>query len=483
MAERSLIDRLDEALQAVIARRDAARSGVDARLRPLLRIAEDLRDLPREPFKARLKTDLERSASMATATASASAVRQTATPTLRLRNAAAAIEFYKKVFGAREIMRFVGQGRVAHAEIAIGNSVIMLGEEAPEHGFPSPETLGGSPAGMHLYVDDADALVEQAVAAGARVVSPVRDQFYGDRSGQVADPFGYSWNIATRKEDVSVDEMYRRFEALTREQAPSRTAASIIREGFHTVTPYLVVQDAPGLIDFVTRAFGAQQTFRAIGGAGGVHAEVRIGDSMLMIGGGAPELSWRSESRPTALHIYVEDTDAVYRRALEAGATSIAEPVDQVYGERSGGVKDASGNYWYIATWKGERYVPEGLRTVNPYLHPLRAEPVIAFLRRAFGAEDVEKYASPDGVIHHAKVRIGDSPIEMGEAHGPYQPMPTTFYLYVPDVDATYRRALEAGATSIAEPVDQPYGDRNGAVKDAFGNQWYIATHLIVGRT
>lgn len=415
---------------------------------------------------------------MARLAASVSAVRQTATPTLRIRNAAAAIEFYKQAFGARELMRFVGHGRIAHAEIAIGNSVIMLGEEAPEYGFPSPEALGGSPAGLHLYVEDADALVQQAVAAGARLVSPVRDQFYGDRSGQVADPFGYSWNIATRTEDISVDEMNRRFDALTRAQASSRTVTSFIREGFHTVTPYLVAQDAQGLIDFVTRAFGAEETLRAGGSAGGLHAEVRIGDCMLMIGGGAAEQSWRGESRPTALHIYVEDTDAVFQRALDAGATSIQAPADQVYGERSGAVKDRSGNYWYIATWKGERYIPEGLRTVTPYLHPLRAEPLISFLRRAFGAGDVEQYASPDGVIHHAKVRIGDSAVEMGEAHGPYQPMPTTLYLYVPEVDATYRRALEAGAASMSEPANQPYGDRTAGVTDAFGNQWYIASHV-----
>lgn len=482
MPERSLIDRLEEAVQAVMARSDAGllrrERSVDARLAPLLRIAEDLRDLPRESFKARLKADLERSASMATQAASVSAVRQTATPSLRLRNAAAAIEFYKQAFGAREIMRFVGQGRIAHAEIAIGNSVIMLGEEAPEYGFPSPEALGGSPASMHLYVEDADALVKQAVAAGARLVSPVSDQFYGDRSGQIADPFGYSWHVATRKEDLSVDEMYRRFDALTREQEAIRPAESVIRAGFHTITPYLIVQDSPGLIDFVKRVFGAEETFRAVGSAGGIHAEVRIGDSMLMIGGGAPELSWRGESRPTALHIYVEDTDTAFQRALEEGGTSIQAPADQAYGERSGSVKDPFGNHWYIATGKGDRYIPEGLRTVTPCLHPLRAEPVISFLRRAFGAEDVQQHASPDGVIHHAKVRIGDSPVEMGEAHGPYQPMPTTFYLYVPNVDATYRRALQAGAMSTSEPADQPYGDRNAGVKDPFGNQWYIASHI-----
>jgi len=99
-------------------------------------------------------------------------------------------------------------------------------------------------------------------------------------------------------------------------------------------------------------------------------------------------------------------------------------------------------------------------------------------MQRAFEAKDIQKYASPDGVIHHAQITIGDSAVEMGEAHGPYQPMPTTFYLYVSDVDATYSRALQAGATSESQPADQPYGDRNAAVKDVFGNQWYIATQF-----
>jgi len=156
----------------------------------------------------------------------------------------------------------------------------------------------------------------------------------------------------------------------------------------------------------------------------------------------------------------------------------MGEPRDMEYGERGAGVKDAFGNVWYIATAFGEHYVPKGVQNVNIYLHPLRAEPVIAFMTRAFGATDVQKYASPDGVVHHAQLKIGDAAIEMGEANGPYQPMPTRFYLYVPDAEATYRRALDAGATSISEPADQPFGDRMGGVKDAFGNEWFIATRL-----
>jgi PhnB protein len=262
------------------------------------------------------------------------------------------------------------------------------------------------------------------------------------------------------------------------EQRAARTAPSFIPKGYRTVTPYLVVSDAPALIEFATRVFDAEEFNRAVGSAGGVHAEVRIGDSMLMIGGGAPNLSWRGQTMPTALHVYVEDTDAAFERALKAGATSIQPPADQEYGERSGTVTDAFGNRWYIATAKGDHYVREGVNTVNVSLHPLRGEPVISFLKRAFGAEEVARYASPDGVIHYAEIKIGDSVIELGEAHGPYQPLPTMFYLYVPDVDAAYHRATQAGATSMSGPADQPYGDRTASVRDVFGNQWYIATQI-----
>lgn len=439
-------------------------------------------DAPRPEFRARLKSELERTAAAMTlattdTTGTTARVRQSATPQLRVKNAAAAIEFYTRAFGAREVMRFEAGGRIPHAELLIGNSLIFLGEEAPEYGYLGPTSLGGSPVSIQLLVDDADASVAQAVAAGARVTSPLADQFYGDRTGRVTDPFGHSWTIVMRKEEMSVDEMYRRLAAMQGQQ-PARTAQSFRPEGFHTVTPYLVAQDAPGLIDFVTRVFGAEERSRDIGPAGGIHAEVRIGDSMVMIGGGAPGLAWRGEPWNTALHLYVEDTDAAFARAVQAGASVMGAPADMEYGERSAGVKDSFGNVWYIATAKGAHYIPKGLHTVNVYLHPHRAEPVIAFMTRAFGADQVEKYASPDGIIQHASAHIGDSVIEMGEAKGPYQPMPTRFYLYVPDADATYHRALGAGATSISAPVDQPYGDRSAGVKDAFGNEWYVATQI-----
>ena len=120
-----------------------------------------------------------------------------------------------------------------------------------------------------------------------------------------------------------------------------------IPEGYHTVTPYLVVQEAAQLIDFVKQVFGATETFRGTGSAGGIHAEVRIGDSMVMIGGGG---AWSGEPSPAMLYLYMDDADSIYQRALQAGATSITEPADQPYGDRLAGVKDPFGNVWYIAT-------------------------------------------------------------------------------------------------------------------------------------
>lgn len=444
---------------------------------PMDRLERTLSLAPRPEFRARLRAQVERTAAMTPATETAARVRQTATPLLRIRNVAAAIDFYTRAFGARELMRFEAGGRIPHAELQIGESVIYLGEEAPDYGFPGPEQLGGSPVAIQLRVDDVDALVARAVAAGARLVSPVADQFYGDRTGRVVDPFGHLWTIVTRVEEMPVDEMYRRLAAME-SQRPAPAAPSFRPEGIRAVTPYIVVGDAPALIDFVTRVFDGEERSRSIGSAGGIHAEVRIGDSMVMIGGGAPDVAWRGQAMPTALHVYVKNVDETFTRAVQAGATVIHHVADMEYGERSGGVKDAFGNCWYIATAHGAHYVPEGLHTVNVYLHPHRAEPVLAFLTRAFGADQIEKFASPDGIVHHAKARVVDSVIEMGEAHGPFQPMPTMFYVYVPNVDAAYIRAMGAGAASIHEPADQPYGDRTAAVKDAFGNQWYLATQL-----
>ena len=138
------------------------------------------------------------------------------TPYLIVRGAAQALEFYKKAFGARELFRFpMPDGQIAHAEMRIGDSHIMLADEPqdPVHqqmGHKAPNSLGGSSVGIMLYVEDVDAVAKQAVAAGAKEVRPVVDQFYGDRSGTLQDPFGHIWTIGTHKEDVSPEEMQRR---------------------------------------------------------------------------------------------------------------------------------------------------------------------------------------------------------------------------------------------------------------------------------
>lgn len=132
-------------------------------------------------------------------------------PYITVGDGSAAIEFYQRAFGAVETMRLSDpSGKVGHAEIRIGNSVIMLSDEFPEYGARSPQTIGGSPVMLHLYVEDVDAVVESAVAAGATLDEPVADQFYGDRGGKLIDPFGHRWWVASRVEDVSDEEARRR---------------------------------------------------------------------------------------------------------------------------------------------------------------------------------------------------------------------------------------------------------------------------------
>jgi len=468
------VEQLNRAVENMLARADGTPPQVDASVETLVRIAADLRDLPRESFKERLKSEFEGRRTMATVAEPITKVHAVATPRLMFRDLAKAIEFYEKAFAATETFRFAVEGRVEHAEIKIGGSPIRMAQEWPQGDRFSAETLGHSTVELVIQVDDVDSFAARAVAAGMTVSRSIRDEFYGVRGGIFADPFGYAWNILTVKEEMSAEEVYRRFNAMQAQQ--KKPAVHPAPRGFHMVTPYMIAADGDAMLAFAKNAFGAEETFRGIGGAGGIHGEVRIGDTMLMMGGGIPGNPFRGTANTTALHIYVEDTDAVYRKALDAGATSTGAPQDHEYGERGASVKDPFGNFWYIATHKGESYIPKGLHSVNVYMHPLRAEPVISFLKRAFGAEERAKHASPDGVVHHAEIQVGDSVLEMGEAHGPYQPMKSMFYVYVPDCDAVYRRALAAGGKSIQEPQDAPYGDRIGGVSDPFGNQWWMAT-------
>jgi PhnB protein len=259
--------------------------------------------------------------------------------------------------------------------------------------------------------------------------------------------------------------------------APTRgtTEVHYMRPGLTSITPYIIVRPAAQFMEFLKTAFEGVERMRMPTPDGLImHADVALGN-------GAIEVSDGSEQYPTApqaIHLYVDDADATYERALGAGATSLYAPVDQDYGDREGGVKDAFGNIWYIATPKGWTPGPEGLRSVQPFLHLREADKMIPFLEAAFGAEAMGVAKSPEGLVLHATIRIGNATLEVAEAHGVSQPMPCHLHVYVPDTDAVYAQALQAGATSIDAPRNAPYGDRAAGVKDAWGNSWFIATYL-----
>jgi len=245
--------------------------------------------------------------------------------------------------------------------------------------------------------------------------------------------------------------------------------------GFRTVTPFIIHEKAPDLVAFLQSTFGAQELKRTTGGLpDGFHSEVRIGDSMLIIAGGAAA---SRGNLPSALHVFVEDCDAVYANALRAGAVTImgaqGEPADRPYGERSAFVQDAFGNYWYIAKRLGPAPA-ENPGTVVPYLHPENAKQFIDFLGRAFGAVQLNLFEQA-GRVMHADVRLGDAVLEMGEASDRTGIPLNGFFFFVDDVDAAYQRALAAGATAIRPPADIPGAMRSAIVRDPDGYLWWPA--------
>jgi PhnB protein len=274
---------------------------------------------------------------------------------------------------------------------------------------------------------------------------------------------------------VRLREQLLRSVSMSDEGTAAARSVDFIREGFHTITPYLAVHQVMELIEFVKQAFDAEGAVYGIGSEGGLHSEYKIGDSFVMIGGGA---NWTGQPKLTALHVYVDDVDASYQRAIAAGARAMSDPIS-AHGERVASVQDVAGNEWYLAKRLSGSHTDEGLRTVNVYLHPIGAAQMIDFLKRSFGAEEIMSHrATPDGPVLHAKIKIGDSVLEIGEAHERYRSLPSMLFLYVDDVDAWHRRAVAGGAAEIDEPKDQPYGDRVSSVSDPFGNTWYLATHI-----
>jgi PhnB protein len=246
----------------------------------------------------------------------------------------------------------------------------------------------------------------------------------------------------------------------------------------HTITPFICVVEGDRLIEFMKRTFDAEETGRhAHHGPSGFVAGVRIGDSDLLVMGGE---SARAGELTGALHVYVKDCDATYRRALDAGAVAlgtVGEPADRPYGERAAFVSDPFGNMWFIASRLGSDYVGVGLGHVTPSLFPSNAPPLIDFLKRAFGAE-AEGLHHQGGRLMHAFVRIGAAMVEMAETEEERR-RPFGFYVHTDNVDALYHRAVAEGAASILPPADQAYGDRLAIFEDPAGNRWFAAKRIV----
>jgi uncharacterized glyoxalase superfamily protein PhnB len=573
MSKQPFIDQLDQAIDQVLANPEAGPGVSGPSIAELVRMARDLRDLPRSDFKASLKADLERKAIMSTTAVAFRPGFRTVTPYL-LPAKAKYVDFLKNVFGAVQTeCTETGPGRF-HAEFRIGDSMLMLGvgsglsmpvmielyvpnvdevcsraidagckELEPvrdahwerglrlgtvedlegniwviatrlgDHYIPEgrqaisaflvakgaqrlidfikgafnaqelqrTEWPGGMaasmrigesavgiseatnhewmrpmPAMIYLYVPDCDALYAQALRAGAKSLSEPKDQVYADRHGAVQDEWGNRWYIATP----------------IPQPAAAANKIAELRPGFHTLTPYLL-PPMPEYVDFLKNVFDAEETFHADMGPGRFHAEFRIGDSMLMVGAGS------GRSMPAGMIVYVPNVDETYARALKAGAKPMSEIVEN-YGDRFGVVEDPAGNGWCIATYLGrEPIVGQGqLNTITLQFALPGAARFIDFVERAFGGSEIVRYDSPEGIVLHAKIRIGDSALGIGEANDRWLSKPTMINMYVPDCDAVYQQAVRAGAKSISEPKDQPYGARQGAVEDEWGNQWYIATPI-----
>jgi PhnB protein len=148
------------------------------------------------------------------------------TPYLIVNGAAEALEYYKKAFGAVELFRMDHGGKIGHAEVKIGDSPFMLADEHPEMGYRGPTALGGTPVSLMIYVDDVDTIYKQAIDAGGKETKPLQDQFYGDRSGTLTDPFGHVWTVATHKEDVTPEEMEKRVAAFMASHEKAQAAQS-----------------------------------------------------------------------------------------------------------------------------------------------------------------------------------------------------------------------------------------------------------------
>jgi uncharacterized glyoxalase superfamily protein PhnB len=315
----------------------------------------------------------------------------TLTPMLHVKGVDAAVDFYTKAFGATKTFAMPGpDGKTVHAEIKIGDSIVMLDEVNVQEGTKGPLELGGTPATLMVYVSDADQVFAAATAAGARAEMPVDEQFWGDRYGQVIDPFGHRWAVATHVEDLTPEQMAERSKlAMTpppvekgKKKKPAKKkdktavaappawkaiagtpAKTPTPSQYHTVTVAYTVSDAAKAIEFYKKAFGATENERMADPAGKImHVELKLGDSVLMLSDEYPEMGAKSATSiggtPVSLMMYTTDVDAAFAKATAAGAQIAMPLADMFWGDRFGIVVDSVGFPWGLATHK-EDLTPE----------------------------------------------------------------------------------------------------------------------------
>jgi len=253
-------------------------------------------------------------------------------PYLIVRGAAAAMEFYREVFGAEEVLRVADPdgGRIGHAELRLGPVTVMLADEYPELGILSPVAFGGTGLTLHLHVDDVDSLAERAIRAGATMVREPADYEHGERQCRVRDPFGHEWLLG---HPIGA--------------AAAKVTAYSPKSDTLNVFPGLRYRDEHAAMDWLTRAFGFQRHALFTDDDGKVvHAEMRLGPGIVMLGA-APECA-----EGFNIYVYVEDVDTHYARARAARAEIVRPLADTAHGSREYGAKDLDGHCWFFGTYR-----------------------------------------------------------------------------------------------------------------------------------
>jgi PhnB protein len=293
--------------------------------------------------------------------------RFTLTPALTVKGVDAAVDFYVAALGAKKVLSVPGaNGETEHAEIMVGDSLIMIGEEHLDWGARSPATLGGSPAALMVYVEDADAAFDQAVKAGATAERAPSDMFWGDRWGSFVDPFGHRWSVTTHVEDLTGEQIGQRAAIVDKIKNPVKAAKKWKKitgtpakdktpSQYHSVTPVLTAVNADAAIKFYVQAFGAIEVVRMPTAEGKImHAELMVGDSLLMVHDEFPSMGGKSPKTlggsPLSLMMYSIDVDIAFTRAINAKASEVMPVADMFWGDRYGAVLDNQGFKWGLAT-------------------------------------------------------------------------------------------------------------------------------------